>query len=98
MSYKIRILPQARHDIANLADILSPYPNKAKRLFQEMERKIKLLEKTPYAYPVYHASPEYRRMNLEGHALFYIVDEENHEARIYRVIYARRNFSELPDN
>jgi plasmid stabilization system protein ParE len=95
MGFKVALLPQANRDIASLADILAPYPNKAKRLFQEMERKLELLKDNPFAWPAYHANPKYRRMLLEGHALFYIVDEDRHEARVYRVIYAKKDVAKL---
>jgi plasmid stabilization system protein ParE len=95
MKYEVAYSPQANRDIASLADILAPYPSMAGRLFQEMERKLKLLRDNPFAWPVYHANPKYRRMNLEGHALFYLVDEGRHEVKIYRVIYAKRDIAKL---
>jgi plasmid stabilization system protein ParE len=93
--YKIKYLPYANWDIAGLAAILAPYPNKARRFFLEMERKLLLLEDSPFMWSVYHANPAYRRMNLEDHALFYIADEAKHEVLICRVIYARRDISKL---
>jgi plasmid stabilization system protein ParE len=93
--YKIKLLPQANRDIAGLADILSPYPNKAKRLFQEMERKLIQLQDNPLAWPIYPANPKYRRMILEGHALFYIADEDRREVQVYRVLYAKRDIPRL---
>jgi plasmid stabilization system protein ParE len=95
MRYKVRLLPQANRDIAILADILAPHPHKAARLFQEMERKLELLKDNPLICPAYHASPAYRRMNLEGHALFYIVDDDKCEVKVYRVIYAKRDIDSL---
>jgi plasmid stabilization system protein ParE len=95
MVYKVKLLPRANRDISNLADVLAPYPNKAKRLFQEMERKLDALKDNPFAWPIYHANPNYRRMLLEGHALFYIVDEDRHEAKVYRVIYEKRDIPRL---
>ncbi|MDR1069848.1 MAG: type II toxin-antitoxin system RelE/ParE family toxin [Gracilibacteraceae bacterium] len=95
MRYKVLLLPQANRDIASLADALASYPSKAKRIFQEIERKLDALKDNPLAWPVYHANPKYRRMLLEGHALFYIVDEDMHEAKVYRVIYAKRDIPRL---
>ena len=95
MKYKIKFLPSANQDINDLADILTPYPNKARRLFQEMEQKIESLKDNPLMYPEYQADPRYRRMNLEGHALFYDVDVINHEIRVYRIIYAKRDIAKL---
>ena len=98
MRYKVKLLPQANRDIAGLADILTPYPNKAKRLFQEMERKIDRLKDNPLEWATYHANPKYRRMILEDHVLFYVVDEDSREVQIYRVIYSKRDILKLLDD
>jgi plasmid stabilization system protein ParE len=95
MKYKIRFLPKFDMDVADLADILSPYPSKARRLFAEMERKIAALADNPHAHEVYHVNPKYRRIVLEGHSLFYTVDEDRAEVSIYRVIYAKRDIAKL---
>jgi len=94
---KYRALPSsyAARDLAILANILAPHPGKARRLFKEMEHKLDLLEDNPHMWPVYHANPKYRRMNLEDHALFYTIDEAKREVNIYRVIYARRDIERL---
>jgi len=78
-----------------LADVLAPYPNKAKRLFKEIERKLDLLEDNPYMYPVYHANPKYRRMNLEGHTLLYSVNDTEHEIKICYIMYSQRDIERL---
>jgi plasmid stabilization system protein ParE len=95
MKHKVKYLPQANRDLITIADTLTDFPKKAVRLFREMERKLKALEKSPYSCQVYPANPEYRRMVLEGHILFYKVDDEKREVKIYRVIYAKRDISNL---
>ena len=95
MRYKVKLLPQANGDIVGLADILTPYPNKAKWLFQEMERKIDRLKDNPLEWAAYHANPKYRRIVLEDHSLFYVIDEDNREVQIHRIIYAKRDISKL---
>ena len=89
MKYKVSYLPTADRDIQQIDDTLSDYPDKAKRLFQEIERKVKYLEDMPYMWPVYHLKPEYRQMVLEDHLLFYTVDEKEHKVKVYRVLYAK---------
>ena len=98
MKYKVRFLPQANRDIAGLADILMPYPQKAKRFFQEMERKIDRLKDNPLEWAVYHANPKYRRIILDDHSLFYVADENSREVQIYRILYARRDIPKLLDD
>ena len=50
MKYKATYLPTADMDIQQIDEALNGYPNKAKRLFQEIERKVKRLEDMPYMY------------------------------------------------
>jgi plasmid stabilization system protein ParE len=89
MKYKVTYLPLADKDISRICDALADYPNKAKRLFQEIEKKIKMLEEMPYTWPVYQIKPKYRQMVLEDHLLFYMVNENEHEVRVYRVLYSK---------
>ena len=93
MKYRIIYLPIADSDLVAIGDALTEYPGKAKRLFREIERKIKLLEDLPYLWPEYPYKPEYRRMVLEDHLIFYTVDENEKCIKIYRVLYDRRNIS-----
>ena len=95
MKYRVILSSYATRDLAILADILSPHPNKAKGLFKEMEHKLDLLEENPYMCTAYHANTKYRRMNLKDHVLFYTVDDTKREINIYRVIYAKRDIEEL---
>jgi len=98
MKYEVIFSSYANRDIAILAEILAPYPNKARRLFSEMERKLDLLKNNPLMCEQYSTAPKYRRMNLEDHTLFYTVDESNRQIRIYRVIYSKRDISKLLNN
>ena len=89
MKYKVTYLPLANQDILRISKALENYPNKAKRLFQEMENKLKMLEDMPYRWPAFRMKPEYRQMVLEDHLLFYLVDEDEHAVKIYRVLYEK---------
>ena len=89
MIYKAKYLPIANKDILLISEALSEYPNKAKRLFREMDTKVKMVEKMPYSCPVYHANPEYRHIILEDHLLFYKVDENERKIKIYRILYSK---------
>jgi len=94
MRYKAIYLPVADRDIIRIDDALMEYPNKAKRIFQEMDSKVTDLEIMPYMWPVYQAKPEYRRMILEDHLLFYKVDEDENKVRIYRILYDKMDIPE----
>ena len=95
MKYKASYLPTANRDIQRIGDALSDYPNKAKRLLQEIERKVIILEDMPYMWPVYQLKPKYRQMALEDHLLFYTVDETERKVKVYRVLYAKMD---IPSN
>lgn len=93
MKYKSVYLPLANRDIIRIDKALSEYPEKATRIFKEIEKKVTDLENMPYIWPVYQAKPDYRRMVLEDHLLFYKVDEDDHKIRIYRILYNRMDVS-----
>ena len=94
MKYKVIYLPIANRDIIRMDDALEEYPNKAKRIFKEIESKVTNLEEMPYMWPVYQSKPEYRRMIIEDHLLFYKVDDDEQIVRIYRVLYDKMDIPE----
>jgi len=91
--YKVSYLPLADADIERIAKALVDYPNKASRLIKEMDENLLKLEDMPYMWPVFHTNPKYRKMVLEDHLLFYIVDEQMHEVKVCRVLYEKMNIS-----
>ena len=97
MKYKPIYLPIANYDIARIDEVLSDYPDKAARIFHDMDKKVTLLEELPYMWPVYLAKPEYRRMILEDYQLFYKVDESSHKVRIFRILYSKMDIPEHLD-
>jgi plasmid stabilization system protein ParE len=94
MKFETVYLPIANRDIIRIDDALIEYPNKAKRIFQEMDSKVADLEEMPYMWPVYQANPAYRRMIIEDHLLFYKVDEDEHKISIYRILFDKMNILE----
>ena len=87
MKYKVTYLPIFNHDILRISEALAGYPKKAKRIFQEMDKKLLALEDMPYLWAVYPANPKYRQMVLEDHLLFYLVDKDERKVKVYRVLY-----------
>ena len=87
MKYKVEYLSIADRDVQAMSDALADFPNKAKRIFREMEKKLILLEDMPYMWPEYQLKPEYRRMILEDHLLFYTVDDTEQRVKVYRILY-----------
>jgi len=95
MRFKVEYLSIADRDILAISDALAEYPNKAKRIFKEMEEKLNLLEDMPYMWPTYQLKPEYRRMVLEDHLLFYIVDDVEYRVKVYRILYNKMDIPKL---
>ncbi len=95
MKYRVLHTPQANKEITAIARALAPYPNMGKRIFHEMDDKLKGLKVNPFAWPLYPANPKYRRMNIEGHSIFYIVAEDQHEVIICHVYYSKRDILRL---
>jgi len=93
MKYRVEYLSIADRDVVAMSDALVDYPNKAKRIFKEMEEKLILLEDMPYMWPAYQLKPEYRRMVLEDHLLFYTVDDAEQRVRVYRILYDRKDIA-----
>jgi plasmid stabilization system protein ParE len=87
MKFKVTYLPIFHNDILKITEALADYPIKAKRIFQEMDRKLLTLEDMPYIWAVYRVNPKYRQMILEDHLLFYLVDENERKIRVYRALY-----------
>jgi plasmid stabilization system protein ParE len=93
--YRVQFLPTADRDLDVITNALAAYPRKAERLFQEMRRKLERLKSNPFMWPVYDANPKYRRVLLEGHSLFYKVDETEHKVVVYYIYYAKRDIENL---
>lgn len=91
MKYTIEYLPSLSRDIYQISETLARYPNKAKRLFKEMDEKLLCLTDTPFMWEIFHAQPKYRKVVLEDHLLFYTVDEEQRIVRVCRILYHRMN-------
>ena len=91
MKYKVKILPSLAQDINRISESLEGYPDKAKRLFKEMDEKLSQLEDMPRVWPVFHARPKYRKMLLEDHLLFYTVDDTSCEVKAYRILHYKMN-------
>ena len=89
MKYSVKYLPSPARDIYRISEALHEYPDKAKRLFHEMDKKILMLEKMPLMYSVFYARPKYRLIVLEDHLLFYTVDIIKREVKLHRILYSK---------
>lgn len=100
--YNIRYLPLARNDIENIVayvELELKSPKAAMGLLLAFEEAIKHLSLFPYAYKPYRfiepIQTDYRMLPVKNYAVFYVIDEENENIEIHRVIYAKRDLSNV---
>jgi len=65
MKYRVSLLPIFEQDVLRISEALQEYPSVAKRLFEELDKKLLMLGDSPYIWPVYQTNPKFRRMLLE---------------------------------
>ena len=89
MIYKIQYLPKANNDIIEIDKYLSQfYPNTPQKFFYELNKKIKLLQKTPYIGKKYK---KYRKLVVENYLVFYVVNLELSSIDIYRILHQKKD-------
>jgi len=76
-------------DIANVESYLEEYPQKAKRVFEDMDRKLSNLIDNPELYPIYEDFPEFRKIVVEDHLVFYTINERPENIEVHRLIYGK---------
>lgn len=100
--YKIEYLPIALKDMVEIVKYIShtlKNQESASLLAESFIAKAESLLKFPYKNPVCQLirplKYEYRKILVENYIMFYRVDEEKKLVTIARVIYAKRDFSNL---
>ena len=96
------ILKLARDDLKKIRDQLLEYGNipplKFRASFEKFCGNVAIM---PYMYAVYDLNPVYRRAVLMyGYLVFYRVEVIDNQARakVYRVLYGKRNMKPLLDS
>lgn len=100
--YKLVYLPLARQDMVDIAGYISrtlANPQAAMVLAEELVKAAGKLTEFPYAHAVYYPirplKHEYRKLIVRNYLVLYRVDEEARTATITRVLYAKRDISQL---
>ena len=100
--YKLEYLPTARRDMIDIVQYISQElknPIAAERLAIEMVEAAEKILIFPYAAPVYHPirslNHEYRKILVHNYLIFYWIDESKKLVTVARILYARRNHSQL---
>jgi plasmid stabilization system protein ParE len=85
--YKLEYAPSFHLDVVQIAIILDEYPEKAARIFTKLDISLANLETMPELYPVYEASPVFRKIVVEDYIAFYLVDKNAKTVEIHRLLY-----------
>lgn len=100
--YKLEYLPVAQKDMVEIVQYISQKlknPTAAENLAVEMIEAAENVLTFPYALPTYQPlrplKHEYRKVIIKNFLMFYWVDEEKKIVTIARVIYTKRNISQL---
>lgn len=74
-------------------------PAAAEKLLDEINHALEQLTEFPYSFKVHQTirklSTEYRKLPVENYLIFYSVDEKNKKVKISRVIYAKRDLTNM---
>lgn len=89
MKYNLEYISTFHSDIIDIASNLEEYPQKAKRIFEMMDKKLLNLIDSPELYPVYSDFPAFRRIVIDDYLLFYIINEKAKIIEVHRLIYGR---------
>ena len=89
MIFKIEYISAFHADISNVANNLKDYPQKAKRIFEKLDRALRNLAEMPEIYPIYEYVPVFRKIIIEDYLLFYYINEMDGIIEIHRLIYGR---------
>lgn len=100
--YTLKFLPEAGMDILDISRYIGAElcnPSAADRLVDKILSETEKLTDMPYIYSVcelpFQTKYEYRKLLVKNYAFFYYIDESEKAVKIARVIYAKRNFSNV---
>ena len=89
MKYRLEYISTFYSDISQVIINLGEYPQKAKRLFAKLDKKLNGLTKMPEMYPVYEDFPVFRKITVEDYLVFYTVNVNDKLIEVHRLIYGR---------
>jgi len=89
MKYRFEYISTFHSDIAEVTSNLEEYPQKAKRIFKNIDKKLLYLVDSPELYPIYDDFPVFRRIVVEDYLVFYSINEAQKVIEVHRLIYGR---------
>lgn len=102
MNYKVIINSEAERDILSIIYYINNIlksPEAANRIYNKLKNKILSLSEIPKRCPLIKEEPYrsngVRRLYVENYVVFFFIDENNSEVHVFRVLYKRREWSNL---
>ena len=97
MKYKVSVLRLAQNDLQEIHEYLSNFgENPPKKFRADFERFIEQISNLPYSYGAYEYNPSYHKsVIIYEYLVFYCVDEQRNEVKIFRVLHGKRNIEAL---
>ena len=89
MAYRLEYISTFHSDILEAELSLQDYPQKAQRIFEQLDRKLSRLADNPKMYQIYEDYPEFRKIVVEDYLAFYAINERDRIVEIHRFIYGR---------
>ena len=100
--YNVILETTAALDLRGILDYITDIlrqPDAAERIFLSIEKKVMTLNVMPARHSIVRDEPYatlgVRMMPVENYAAFYIIDEENLEVHVLRILYKRREWQNL---
>jgi len=97
MKYKIAVLSVAQNDLREIHRYLSEFgENPPKKFRESFEKFVEQVSNMPYMFGEYKYNSNYRRtVIIFEYLIFYRVDEQKNEVKIYRVLHGKREADTL---
>lgn len=101
-NYTIKMTPKAVDDLDNIYKYISEElfaKFSATDILERIEKEIMRLRKFPfscnYVADEYLRNKGYRKLIIDNYIVFYLIEEENKQVIIMRVLYGKQNYENL---
>ena len=93
MAFKIEYISTFHRDVSGIVDSLEDFPQKAKRVLEQLDKKLSRLVDNPELYPIYEDYPDFRKIAVEDYLAFYTINKRDGIIEIHRLIYGRMDIA-----
>lgn len=102
MDYKMEVTKEATAELENIMNYISESlaaPKAAQSFYDDFMACCNNILNNPYMYAACEFLPlkagKYRKAVIKNYLMFYKVDEETTTICVYRLLYGRRNYTDL---